>query len=124
MLKFLKYFSTAIVFSLAVLILMNYYSINNDKELDTAQKYLKHFVIDHGFNDNGFGFIKLDLDHQNYLENGSGSEMNIAAATVLFLFSTYVILCFPDSFKLFTALNFLFNTGFKRPFYRPPENSL
>ena len=123
MYKLLKYFSTVITFSLAIIILLNYYRINNDEELNTAQQYLKHFVKDHGFNDVSFGLIKINFDNKNYLENGSAFEMNVAAATCLFLISSTVILYSTIRRKSFFAEKFLFPIGFKDSLYKPPKNT-
>lgn len=124
MFKLLKYFSTVITFSLAVIILLNYYRISNDEELNTSQKYFKHFVKDHGFNDVSFGFIKINFDHKNYLDKGSGIEMNVAAATCLFLIPSVIVLCSPDRRKTFFAEKFLFTVGFIDSPYKPPKNIL
>ena len=124
MFKFLKYISTVIIFSLAVIVLLNYYRINNDEELNTSQKYFKHFVKDHGFNEVSFGFIKINFDHTNYLEKGSALEMNVAAATCLFLIPSVIILCSPERRKSFFAEKFLFTVGFNDSPYKPPKNTL
>ena len=120
MLKLLKYFSTAITFSLAVIILLNYYRISNDEELNTSQKYFKHFVKDHGFNDFSFGFTIINFDHKNSLDKGSGIEMNVAAATCLFLIPQVIILCSPYGRKSLFAEKFLFTVGFIDSPYKPP----
>ncbi|HMS34549.1 MAG TPA: hypothetical protein PKC91_10730 [Ignavibacteria bacterium] len=124
MFKLLKYFPALIIFSLAFLILLNYYRISNDEELNISQKYFKHFVKDHGFNDVSFGFIKINFGNRIYLEKGSSEEMNVAAASCLFLISSYIILCSPTRRKSFFAEKFLFTAGFKDSPYKPPKYTL
>lgn len=119
--KFLKYFSQVSVFTLAIIIMVNYYRLNNGNELSSAEKHLKHFLTDHKFNESNFSFIKLNFNHTNYFEKRSDALINIPAEISLFLISYTVIFYASSGRKNFFAEKFLFAIGFANSLFRPPK---
>ncbi len=120
---YLKYSSVILIFSLSFIILINNSRIKTDHELTDNQKYLKHAIVEHKFNEGNFGFIRINFLHVNYYGTGSAEEMNVAAATSLFLISSFIILYFFPGRKYFFPENFLFAAGFKNSLFRPPKHS-
>lgn len=120
-LKILKYSSVVLIFSLSVIILTNNYRMNHGIEYSDADKYLLHAIADHKFNESSFSFKKINLIHTNYFEQRSVIDLNLAAATSLFLISAGIILYEPSQSKNFFSEKFLFSIGFKNLPFKPPK---
>ncbi len=110
------------ILSISSVIIFNTFKINGDEILSPSNNALKHLIEVHNVNNNNISFIKINFNHVTYYEMESALEMNVAAATSLFLISSFVILYFFPGRKYFFPKKFLFATGFKNLPFRPPKH--
>ncbi|MEO8666229.1 MAG: hypothetical protein ABI462_12120 [Ignavibacteria bacterium] len=113
----------AIILSISCIIIINTLRISDDFNLFNTNNVLRHLIEDHKANDNNFHFIKIKQIHVNYFETGSASEMNVAAATSLFLIPFLIVVNFSPGKKYFAREKSLFADGFKNSSFRPPKHS-
>ncbi len=118
--KVLKYLSVIFIFTMTLIILINYFRINSDNELSDAENYLRHVIVDHKINESSFGFTKINFSYKAYLVSKSSIEINVAVTISLFLIPATIIF-YNVSGKNPNALGFLFTLDFNNSLFRPPR---
>ena len=126
MIKFLKYFSVILVFTLSIIILNNYFKINlnNCEELSVSNKYLNHIISDHNINESHLDLPDIKFNHQNFTEKKSSKEFINTFQEINYFLSISTFSIQTDPYKKISyAENFFYTDGFKSSCFKPPKYS-